>query len=271
MSDRMYYSERIGIEKEKLSLKELSTVFVVIVNELTKKDYFKEFFGYEDNFGRTVEGSMGNTFENYSLAVLGRRISDPFYNLKPNYTEVDLFDAIELLHDNVTLKTIVDEFGLGPAFAEFNITESQSVYRSKINKHLARYGSGWELLEDGTIRELVQEEFRGLVDSPIQYGEEENVDKRIRRAAKSFLKYGASELDKKAALIEIGGALEYIRTELEEFNKKATSDIFNLLNNYDLRHNNKLKHADYDVGIYYPWMFYTFLSTYNAFVMMKKK
>lgn len=271
MSDKKFYSERIGLEREKLSLKELSTVFVVIVNELTKKDYFREFFGYADNFGRTVEGSMGDSFENYTLAALGRRIASPFYNPKPNYSEVDLFDAIELLHDNVTLKTMVDEYGLGLPFADFTIAESQAVYRGKINRHLAQYSSGWELLGDGTIRELVEEGFRGLVDSPIQYGDEENVDKRIRRAAKSFLKYGASELDKKAALIEIGGALEYVRSELEQFNKNATSDIFNLLNNFDLRHNRRLKQSDYDVEVYYPWMFYTFLSTYNAFVQMMKK
>jgi hypothetical protein len=90
--------------------------------------------------------------------------------------------------------------------------------------------------------------------------------KAIRRAKELYLRRGSSSEDKKAAVREIGDALEFVRSELKQIIGKDESDIFNILNNFGIRHNNASQKTDYDQKIYLPWMFYTFLSTYDAYV-----
>ncbi|MFC5700144.1 hypothetical protein ACFPVX_02510 [Cohnella faecalis] len=270
-SDHEFYSTRKGIEKDKLNLMDLTEVFQIILHELTQERYFATFYGDNDNFDNWTPGIAGRNFEAYCLSVIGRRIKDPFYQDSLKYSETDLFDLIELLHRNIELKWSI-------AFSKFEFESieqakehSQSVFRDKINKQLSRYGIGWELTRESFIREIIATELSELIDNIAAYGDEENVDNRIRRAIKEFFRYGATDLSKKGALIEIGGALEIIRKEIESALPIEEAAIFTILNNFDLRHNRKLKTSGYDTSIYYPWMLYTFLATFEAFVKIRQR
>lgn len=272
MENKKYYSERIGSERIKLSLKDLNEVFLTIVSEFADEQFFYDFYGYEDNFRNWTPGKAGRNFEAYCLSQIGRRIKDPFYQTTAKYSEEEIFNLIELLHEHICLKSQI-------AFRKFEydtleevVEYSKQTFRDRINMQIHYYSIGWELTGEGYIREMISNELQELVNNTSIYGDENNVDSRIRGAIKQFLKYGAKELDKKGALIEIGGALEYIRKELEDvIPKEEVNDIFNLLNNFDLRHNNTLKKNGYDTAIYYPWMFYIFISTFDAFVKMRQR
>lgn len=267
----VFYSARIGVEKDKLTLKDINDVFHVILNELTQGSYFTTFYGEVDNSDNWTPGVAGKNFEAYCLSLLGRRIKDPFYQDQLKYTEVDLFDLIELLHLNIELKWKI-------AFTEYELEDvrqvkehSQTIFRDKINMQLSRYGTGWELTRDGYIRELVSAELRELIDNHAHYGDEDKVDSLIRRGIKNFLKYGSDEHSKKAALLEIGNALEIIRPELEIMLPPEETNIFHLLNKFYLRHNRISEERDYDKSIYYPWIFYIFVSTFDAFVKLRQR
>ncbi|WP_150274278.1 hypothetical protein [Paenibacillus tepidiphilus] len=272
MSNNSYFSERSGIEKKKLNLKDLIEVFIVIVNDLAKDKYFNDFYGFEDNWGKWNQGKASGNFEAYVLSEIGRRISDPFYcQTTPKYAEEDVFDLIELLHKHIYLKDSYQQEQLGIYDLEGIREYSQLKFRERINDQISRYSKGWELQSNGEVRELLSEGFKPLIDEIAVYGNETEVDGRIRKAIRQFLKYGSDELTKKGALLEIGGALERIRSELTEKVHTEEQAIFTLLNKFDLRHNNKIKEAGYDTEIFYPWMFYTFLSTFDAFVKIRDR
>lgn len=272
MSNNLYFSERNGIEKGKLSLKDLIDVFVVIVNDLAKDKYFNDFYGYTDSWGNWNHGRASGNFEAYTLSEIGRKISDPFYPQNtPKYAEEDVFDLIELLHKHIYLKDHYQQEQLGIYDLEGIREYSQLKFRECINDQISRYSKGWELQSNGEVRELLLEGFKPLIEETAVYGNETEVDGRIKKAIRQFLKYGSDELTKKGALLEIGGALERIRSELTKKVPKEEQDIFNLLNRFDLRHNQKIKETGYDTEIFYPWMFYTFLSTFDAFVKIRDR
>ncbi|MEM5668431.1 hypothetical protein AAHB59_04990 [Bacillus cereus] len=86
------------------------------------------------------------------------------------------------------------------------------------------------------------------------------------------MRYGATLDDKKDALIRLGNIMEPLRDEMKvTLSKDDTSDIFNLLNNFQLRHNNVKQKTDYDKEIYYSWMFYQMLAALDAFLKIKER
>jgi hypothetical protein len=267
MNVKRYYSQRQGIIKP-LVLDNLRAAFKSVYEKFRTEYYFIDFLGDHLSF---EQGIIGNSFEAFCMREINRSIRHPRMALM--YKEEDLFDVIELLHEHINYPLVIpsnnifisDEISLIPEKKAI----AQKQFRDEINVFLKQYSSGWELAEEGYIRNTLEEGFVDLVDNTAVYGEEANIDSKIRRAKELYLKHGSSIEDKKAAVREIGDALEFIRTDLRDSIGKNEADIFNILNNFGIRHNNAAQKTDYDNEVYLPWMFYTFLSTYDAYVKLK--
>ena len=52
---------------------------------------------------------------------------------------------------------------------------------------------------------------------------------------------------------------------------KDESDLFNLANNFGIRHHKPDQKTDYDKPIWYSWMFYYYLSTIHACMRLIEK
>jgi hypothetical protein len=50
--------------------------------------------------------------------------------------------------------------------------------------------------------------------------------------------------------------------------KKDSSDLFNIVNNFEIRHHNPDQKTQYDKGIWYAWMFHFYLASYHATVRL---
>lgn len=119
------------------------------------------------------------------------------------------------------------------------------------------------------MRELVD---NGLSNLLAQEYDNSDIYTDISEAKQEFLKYGATQEDKKDALIRLGNIMEPLRAEMTtKLSKRDTADIFNLLNNFQLRHNNASQKTDYDKEIFYPWMFYQMLAALDAFLKIKER
>ncbi|MFK4344367.1 MULTISPECIES: hypothetical protein [unclassified Paenibacillus] len=268
MNEKRYYSQRQGIIKP-LVLEDLKAAFRSVYENFKTKYYFIDFFGNPLSYDK---GIVGNSFEAFCMRKINRSIKHPDVTLI--YKEEDIFDVIELLYEHINYPLVILSDDIFMSKEISSIPEKKAVaqkqFRDEINIFLRQYSSGWELSEDGYIRNTLEEGFVDLVDNTAVYGDETNIDAKIRRAKELYLKHGSNKDDKKAAVREIGDALEFIRTDLKEKMGKNETDLFNILNSFGIRHNNAAQKTDYDHEIYLPWMFYTFLSTYDAYVKLKK-
>ena len=79
-------------------------------------------------------------------------------------------------------------------------------------------------------------------------------------------------LDLVEAIRELADVLEFIRPAIKEhLNKKDENDIFNIANNFGIRHHNKDQQTEYDKAIWYSWIFYYYLATLHAVLRMTNK
>lgn len=83
----------------------------------------------------------------------------------------------------------------------------------------------------------------------------------IDHAISSFRRRGATRADKRSAVVSLAGILEPLRkTVLEVHLKDAEKDLFNIANNFHLRHNRVSDKKDYD-DLYLDWLFWWYLAT----------
>ncbi|WP_239616843.1 hypothetical protein [Cohnella mopanensis] len=264
-----YFSTRVGIPQAKISLRDLIQTFISIHKEFYHKNYLREFYGFEDKYGNWHTGFINDDFEAFTLRTIGRKIEQPtLIDNYISYKEYELFDVIELLHEYIIYPIYEVPEGKNN---EWRKREARSQYRTQINNILRIYNEGWELSIDGYIRELIVRDLSNLIDEHSTTGDSLNVDNNIASAKKRFLKYGSTIEDKRAALIEIAAAFEYIRKQLEKSIPKEESDIFQLLNRFGIRHNKLDQLVGYDKEIYYHWIFYYFISAFDAYNKLTKR
>ena len=100
-------------------------------------------------------------------------------------------------------------------------------------------------------------------------------DKRnvTERVAAAKLKYRRRSLsERKDAVRDLADVLEYLRPEVKKALKsKDESELFQLANNFGIRHHNKDQKTDYDESIWLSWMFYHYLASIHACLRLVEK
>jgi len=119
------------------------------------------------------------------------------------------------------------------------------------------------------ILEIAPTGLEPLFEEIVETGDHDNIDTRIQNAISKYMKYGATISDKKDAVRELAELLEFLKKSGIRLQKKNESDLFRIINNFDIRHHNKFQHGEYDKEIWYDWMFYTFLSSINVLLKLK--
>ncbi|WP_202822673.1 hypothetical protein [Bacillus cereus] len=256
-----YYAERNGLlSKKNHTLRELRDLFVLFHNTLRKEGYLVKFYGGKDQSGTQHGGICGDNADVFCFSKTGYKGLLPI-DYDTRYKEEQIFTLIEMFYTYVNHPI--------PFLDEFNKEEAKDEYRNRVNEILNNYGKGWELVKEGYIRELVNNGLSPLLE---QSYDDSDIRTEIDKTKQEFLKYGATLDDKKDALIRLGSIMEPLREEMKnKLSKKDTSDIFQLLNEFQLRHNNVKQKTNYDKEVYYPWMFYQMLAALDAFLKIKER
>jgi hypothetical protein len=141
--------------------------------------------------------------------------------------------------------------------------ERAILYRAQKRRHTAK--SSILLVDaDRAQHSLIDYGFENLIAANIPT-ENEDIRNKVGHAIDKFRHHKSSLHDRRAAIRELTDVLEYLRPKAKAIlSKKDDDDIFNIANNFSIRHYNQLQRDLYNKPIWYSWLFYFFLATIHA-------
>jgi len=276
---RPYYSIRTGRRADKhlalVDLPLLRRLVCDVYKIFEAKDYFQEAFGYYCVDEGYVPGNLGWDVEVQVSLSLRKMDLWPIEDRCSEYSEDDLFDVIEFLFDCVS-KPIDGYYhsfnNCGWHYSEFDQETGQGEFRAEINELLRDYENGYEISREGEILALAEPGLDHLYQADLPDYDPENVEKRVNAAVLKFRRYRSAIEDRRDAIRDLADVLEFLRPKLKQvLTSRDESDLFNIANNFGIRHHREGQKTNYDKSIWYSWMFYYYLATIHASLRLIKK
>lgn len=266
---RKYYANRTGKNPDasRYELPMFVELFKAVYLDFLNNDYFYENSG-------AVPGKLGADIEAQMFIKLKKPDLGPIEEKCNNYSEDDLFDVIEFLYDRVSKPSHrYDEWSNhGDSYDTFDRETGKQEFRDSMNQLLCDYREGYELSEKGEILESPEQGLEDLVIAKLPPHDPENVEQRVESASLKFRRSRSSLDEKRDAIRDLCDVLEFLRPQIKAvISSEDESDLFNIANNYGIRHHKNNQKQDYDKAIWYNWMFYYYLATINACVRLIKK
>ncbi len=272
---RKYYSTRSGSNPNAvLNLDVLRKLAFVAYSRLVERGYFQESFGYYCIDADEVPGTLGANLREVVLFALRKDIW-PFSDDFDGLAEDDLFDVIEFLHDHSSLPVdgSYHQYNqCGQHWTSFDTEAGRRDFRDAMNVILADYEGGWELDSAGELLRMGDTGLNELLSQPIPEFTEGHARERIESAIRKWRVRGATPEGRRDAVRDLADVLEFLRPKLTEaLFQKDESDLFNIANNFALRHWNDRQKSGYDANIWMTWMFYVFLATLHVVLRVLKR
>jgi hypothetical protein len=254
---RRYYSSRT--RPQELTLQGLYLKLQHLYLLFRDKDYFSDRAGI-------TKFSVPDQIKHKAVLDLSFQ---PFLVTKwtqPNITEDHIFDTIEFLYDYVSLPTEMANFDPEVAWEK-----GRAEFREEANAFLADYKSGYELTNAGTILALGTDGLQEILHADLIPYDELNVDSKVRHAIAKWRNRRLTLADKKEAIRELADVFEWLKKTKRlgsVLSRKDESAIFEIANNFAIRHHDPKQKANYDPDIWYSWMFHFYLATYHAAIRL---
>jgi hypothetical protein len=194
--------------------------------------------------------------------------------------EDQLFDLIEYFHGHVTAGIedgkgsnfhVAEGHPCGWHYQEFDPVPAQALFRQRINRTLTNYRGGFRINENGQIEHTADQGLDQLVDATLPT-KDPDVAQRVAGAIALYRNRDRTEEDLRLAVRELFDALEKLRPELQaEMFSKDEGDLFNIANNFTIRHLRAGQKGDYDSAIWHQWMFYVNLATIHVITRLMNR
>jgi hypothetical protein len=263
-----YYSQRegSGTSRKGLCLKDICELFVRVYMRMRADGYFDQAFGFVCIDAGDVAGEVVDPELEILLAIHKKGLWPP-QEVALGYSEEDLFDIIEFLYRHVSkpIDGQMHSYGnCGMHWETFNRADGQERLRAEINRLLANYERAVELSAAGEILVKAEEGFEGIFAADVP-SRDEKVTARIDSAVLRFRRHGSSIDDRRQAVRDLADVLEYLRPKMEALlTSKDERDLFDIANNFNIRHHNERQKTNYDAALWLSWMFYFYLATIHV-------
>lgn len=268
-----YYSQRKGSNPNMLGLPlhDVIDLFLRVFQRMCGDGYFHEAFGFECVDAGHVEGKVRD-IELEMLLAIRKKWLWPIQEHCSQYSEDDLFDMIEFLFQHVSKPidgTMHTWENCGMHWETFNKTQGQADYRDQVNVVLSHYAKPFELSKAGEVLHKPEAGFEKVFDADIP-SNDQNVTARINAAVLRYRRHGSTTDDRRQAVRDLSDVLEYLRPKVKSLLTSADEkDLFNLANNFGIRHHNDQQKTAYDASLWLSWMFYFYLATIH--VVLRKQ
>lgn len=219
--NRRYYSLRTGKNPKgaEIDLKTLKVLFRSVFTQWEEAGYFQEHFGYCCVDAGDVPGKLGSDINATMLFNLRKEMLWPVLSHIDHYTEDDLFDVIEFLHDH-TSKPLEGYYhsysGCGYHYNTFDGASGRKEYRERINQLLETYKSGFEISDIGEIMECAQPGTAPLLAADIPTCDK-NISIRVETAISKFRRYRSTLAERRDAIRDLADVLEYLQATDQKY------------------------------------------------------
>ena len=259
--EREYYSQRMGFANTtEINLFELRKIFKTTYDMFFNKNFFKEKIGWcMPGSGNYYIGELGTDedINDYLYLRLRKEHLWPIDQYLENYTEADLFDLIEFCFDIIS-----------KPYA--NAKVAQDEFRAILNPHLKDYANGFSLNDKGCIVTNPDYGLEQIFEAKL-ISDDDKVVVPLKYAVEKFRNRNSSHEEKREAVRKLADILEHLRPSIRaHMLTKDENDLFNIANNFNIRHNNSGQKDNYDT-IWLNWMFYVYLATIHAMIRIIKR
>jgi|SRR5208283_1067816 len=264
---RPYYSSRK--QPGTLTLEELHLKLVNLYFLFRDKDYFKE-------KAKITKTDPPDAIKYEAAVALNFRLFpvDGWY--AQDRTEDHVFDALEFLYDYVSrpgaLVWMTTETNYTyQDYGTYDEKVGQTEFREKANVFLSDYKSGYELCDGGIVLALGTDGLQHILAADIVPYDEANVDSKVRNAIVKWRNRHLSFDERKAAIRELADVFEWLdkaKNLSAVLDRKDESAIFEIANNFGIRHHDPKQKTNYDQAIWYPWIFHFYMATYHAVIRL---
>jgi len=267
-----FYSVRTGKNKntEGFEFPEFLDLFFRTFQNFREAGYFDEYLGTVCVDMGPVSGKVSDVELDILLKVRKSGIWPIESNL-PDLGEDDVFDLIEYLYHNVSKPidgTYHDFSGCGMHWETFNRSKGQTEFTQSMNELLALYKGSFELSPQGEILHKPEKGFEPIFEADVP-SNDDNIKSRVSSAVLRYRRHGSTIDDRRQAVRDLADVLEYLRPQVKfVLTKQDEKDLFNLANNFGIRHHNDQQKTGYDAALWLSWMFYYYLSTIH--VLLRK-
>ena len=256
---KKYYSSRNN--PKKLTIQELYFKLQNLYFFFQKKDYFKNKIGitsYHLPEGAIYEVAL---LLNFELFPVNKWNSE-------NITEDNIFDSIEFLFDRISKPGEKDYFENEDGFQYLDYSSyddeiGKKEFREKANAFLVDYKDGYELNQEGYIHTKGSRGLQYILDAEIIPYDEINVDNKVREAIKKWRDRKLSSTERREAIRDLADVFEWLKKtkKLETvLDKKDDNALFVIANDFAIRHHNPKQKSNYDINIWYSWIFHFYLA-----------
>lgn len=260
----IYFSEQRGL-RQGYGINELRIVVRDLYNDLVEKEHLKEWLGYYCVDEGKVHGTAGSEPSRTIVLEVGRVDIWPPDPAQGMWVEDAIFDFLQFIGQKVS--SAVDGTGsfhnwngCGWHGEDFAPEPARGLYVTRVNEILKRYGDGWEMKSDFEIVERAPIGTAELLTVRLPPATELDTRRRVQNAVAKFRRRSSSREDRRDAVRDLGDVLEWLRKDaVKHLSRKDESDLFNILNNFDIRHNNTSQKSDYD-AIWLSGLFYYYLT-----------
>jgi hypothetical protein len=247
----------------------LLDLFKTLFAPFEDEGYFQEALGLNCVDAGFVPGNLGRAPDAALFLELRKKDLTPVRKMVDKYSEDDLFDIVEFHYEHCSKPIEVRHQhgydGCCRHYESFDRKVGRQEFREEVNEVLALYQNGYELSPAGEILGLADTGFEGLIKAPLLTADPHNIDARVDAACTKFRRYKSSLDERRDAIRDLADVLEYLRPQLKEvLTLKDEDDLFNIANNFGIRHHNLNQKTGYDKPIWYRWMFYYYLATIHA-------
>jgi hypothetical protein len=153
--------------------------------------------------------------------------------------------------------------GCGFHPSSYSATSGRAVYRWRMNRILAGAGFGLRLADQGEDTGRITQVLPSGLDELAQRmaAPESGPEPEVVHAVALFRQREASRQDRRSAVVALARVLEQRRSLLKEhLFRKDEGALFQIANEFDVRHNDKKQFRDYD-DAFLGWIFYWYLAT----------